>query len=146
MTNVIKIIQSISNALRTIKQDQGCYTNGGFNVFCARQWFDFREQGPPSLSVFILEESLLDTKGASYKQSLNGKVEGHIQQGRPEEIYYLAADIKQALLTTNFPFQFQYLGYEITPPDEGSNISSVQVRFTVTYIEEIRQGDKHARL
>lgn len=144
MTTTLEIIYAISTALRTIKQDEGCYTNGGFNVFCARQWFDFREQGPPNLSVFILEENLLDSKGSSFKQELIGKIEGHIPQGKPEDIYYLVSDIKHALLKTSFSFHFQYLGYEIMLPEEGSQVSSIQVRFKAIYIEEI--GNQHARI
>lgn len=136
MTNVVDIIQSIT---RLLKGD-------GFNVFCAKQWFDFRTQSEPVLSVFVLEESLLDFKGSSFKQELIGRIEGHVQQSKSEDIYCLASYIKHTLLTAHFPFQFYYLGYDISLPEEGSNMISLQVRFKVTYVEEIHKEAKHARL
>lgn len=127
--NVVKITKSILSSLREKK----------LSVYFNKQWFDFREvHRAPVLSLFILEETLLDNKGNSYKQELSAHIEAFVASNNEDYIYHLVTDIKSALLIQQYPFSISYQGYEISLPDEGAHIVSARVKFKIVYFENIK--------
>lgn len=128
----LQISDIIAKLLLALKADIGS------NVFLNKQWFDRRDGSKcTELSLFILEETPLESKGCCYKQELTVHIEGFIWQGSSEEIYLLATDIKKALLGSGLPFPITYHGYELTLPDEGASVVRVQLKFKVIYFENI---------
>jgi hypothetical protein len=138
MSKVLNIINTTKQALEQITIQNGFYTDVGSQVYFMQQWFDFRDTALPALSFFILEESQVEHKACSYKQELSLKVEVYAEQSEPEHIFDLAADIKRALLGSKINLTMDYLGYEITLPEEGSNLVSVILNFRIYYIEHIQ--------
>lgn len=139
--SAFSIAETLTAALKEIRIKNSYHTDAGLNVFHARQWFDFREIGKyPALSLFVTEESLIDFKGCSFKQALNIKVEGYIELNQIKTLYLLASDVKRVLLSQEYHFTLEYEGHEMNQPDEGSSIGSVQVKFKVTYLEQIMKG------
>ncbi len=109
------------------------------NAHFNKQWYDFREiSSCPALSLFLLEESLLEHKGHCYKQELNAHIEAYIAANHDESIYHLVSDIKSALLNHDFPFSLSYQGYEINLPDEGARTVSARIKFKIIYFENIK--------
>ncbi len=138
MSKVLSIISTIKQALEKISVQDGFYTDVGSQVYFMRQWFDFRDTALPALSYFILEESQVEHKACSYKQELSLKIEAYAEHSEAEYIFDLAADIKRALLSLKNNLTIDYLGYEITLPEEGSNLVSVILNFRIHYIEHIQ--------
>lgn len=132
------IIAQMVLALKAIRPLAHYHNDIGANVFLNKQWFDRRDSNKcPELSLFVLEETLLESKGNCYKQELTIHVEGFLWQNSSEKIYLLAADVKRALLGAKFPFGITYHGYEINLPDDGASVMRVQVKFKVIYFENI---------
>ena len=138
MSKVLSIISTIKQALEKISVQDGFYTDVGSQVYFMRQWFDFRDTALPALSYFILEESQVEHKACSYKQELSLKVEAYAEQSEPQYIFNLTSDIKRALLNLKDDLAIDYLGYEITLPEEGSNLVSVILNFRIHYVEHIQ--------
>jgi hypothetical protein len=138
MSKVLSIIKTIKQTLEQITIQDGFYTDVGSRVYFMRQWFDFRDAALPALSYFILEESQVEHKACSYKQELSLKVEAYTEHGQPDHIFDLTSDVKKSLLSSKSNLAIDYLGYEITLPEEGSNLVSVILNFRIHYIEHIQ--------
>lgn len=135
---IITITSQLKQALESISVQSGYITDLGSQVYFMRQWFDARNSIQPWLSFFILDESLVDSKGCSYKQELNFRVEVYSDIQLPEHIFNLVSDIKRALLLDDYLLSINYLGYEINLPDEGSSIISAIINFKINYVENIK--------
>jgi hypothetical protein len=123
------ILQTILVALQKVKA----------NISLNKQWLDCRDEiSLPLVSLFIMEETPLENKGACYKQDLTGQVEGFIDSNKSDAIYDFANSIKRALLMTTLSLSYQ--GYEISLPEDGARIARVQVKFKVIYFENIGEG------
>lgn len=135
---IFDIIKQLIQALKQIKLDNHFHNDIGTHVYLNKQWFDCRQANQqPELSLFILEETPLDSKGNCFKQELTIHVEGLTQKNNSDEIYLLAADIKKALLNPKLPFSIAYHGYEINLPEDGASVARVHVKFKVIYLEKI---------
>ncbi len=134
----ILIIKELLHALKEIRSKNKYFTNSGVNVFLNKRWIDCRvEDEHPFLSVFVLEENLVEKKGNTYKYELGIHIEGYQFNRKDNDIYYLLADVKQVLLKTWDLFSIIYHGYEITVPEDGASFTSVQIKFKIIYMENI---------
>lgn len=134
----VLIASIIKSQLQKINTTQNYYTNAGYEVYFLKQWFDFNNLVLPAVNFFILEESLIENKGCSYKQELTLKIETFVSDKNENEIYLSIADVKQALLSNKDDLNIQYLGYELNLPEEGSRIISAHMHFKILYVENIK--------
>lgn len=134
----IKIINQLKAILEGISSENGYNSDLESQVYFMRQWFDVRNYEQPWLSFFVLDESLVENKGCSYKQELNFKVEVYADNKLPEDMLNLVSDVKRALLLADNYLSIIYIGYEINLPEEGSSIMSAIINFKINYVENIK--------
>ncbi|MGE3319825.1 MAG: hypothetical protein AB7I18_11080 [Candidatus Berkiella sp.] len=134
----ILIIKELIQGLKEIRSKNKHYTNAGINVFFNKRWIDCRiDDEHPFLSLFISEENLIERKGNSCKYELAAHIEGYQFNRKDNDIYYLLADVKHVLLKNWDSFSLLYQGHELTIPEEGASITSVQIKFKIIYMENI---------
>lgn len=128
---VLQIVETLIAVLKTAE----------LRVFFNQPYIDCREKLHfPALSLLILEETLLEQKGMNFKQELTVHLEGFIASN--QNIYNFITQVKTALFKNTFPFTLHYQGYEITLPEEGSQITSVRIKFKIIYLENMtRRSD-----